>query len=61
MRKEYFIEYNCKFIESRVTLKGALEYIKKRGFKNGFGNCLAIVDREGNQYNPVTGEPQEIE
>lgn len=61
MKKEFFIWYNAKFINSRCSLKGALKFIKERGLRNGNGNCLSIIDREGQEYDPVTGEKIETE
>lgn len=52
---KYFVEYNGKYIAEYKTLKGANDFITKKGLKNDDDNLLLIVDNEGGMYRP-TGE-----
>lgn len=52
---KYFVEYNGKYIAQYNTLKGANNFINKKGLKNDDDNLLLIIDDEGGMYKP-TGE-----
>lgn len=52
---KYFVEYNAKYIAEFKTLKGANNYIERKGLKNDDDNLLLIIDDEGGMYRP-TGE-----
>lgn len=51
----YYVEYNGAFIASYKTLKGALNYIDRKGLQDDCDNTLRVFDRYGEQYNPING------
>ena len=54
--RRFFVEYNCAFVADYMTLKGALDYVSRKKLVNDADNCVRIVDREGNEYNTITGK-----
>ena len=52
----FFVEYNAKFIASYKTVKACLNFINKKGLQDDCDNTLRIFDKNGEMYNPVTGE-----
>ena len=52
---KYYVEYNAKFIAMYKSIKPALRFIAKKGYKNDDNNLLYLVDSAGNRYDPVTG------
>lgn len=52
----YRVHYNATIVAICKTMKGCLEYIKRRGLADDELNLLYITDREGNEYNAITGE-----
>lgn len=55
MAKWYFVGYNCAYIAMYRTLKGALNFIARKGLQDDLDNMLGIVDSDGEMYNPITG------
>lgn len=49
---KYFVEYNGKYIAEYKTLKGANNYIERRGLKNDDDNLLLIICDNGDMYRP---------
>ena len=54
--RKFFVEYNCSFVADYMTLRRALDYVKRKHLVNDEDNIVRIVDREGNEYNTITGK-----
>lgn len=54
--KWYFVDYNGAYIAQYRTLRGALNYIARKGLRNDLDNVLDLVDSDGEMYNPITGK-----
>lgn len=54
--RKFFVEYNCAFVADYMTLRRALDYVKRKHLVNDEDNIVRIVDREGNEYNTITGK-----
>lgn len=52
---KYFVVYNSQYVAMRMSLKGAISEIKKRGYQNSNFNYVYIQDEKGNLYTS-TGE-----
>lgn len=61
MKKNYYVWYNCKLMAEYKSIKGALNYIKRKGLKDDINNILQISDNLGNEYNPINGISVELE
>ena len=56
MNTTFFVEYNAKFVAMYKSVKACLNFISRKGWVNDFDNMLRIFDKQGNEYNPITGE-----
>lgn len=50
--KAYFVEYNGKYVGIYKTLRGAFNFVQKKGLKDDESNSLRVFDDKGNHYNP---------
>lgn len=53
---KYYVEYNAKFIAVYMSLKRALNYIKRKWLRDDENNMLCVLDSKGNMYNPYNGQ-----
>lgn len=51
-----FIDYNGKYIAQYKRMSAALDYIGRKGLQDDLDNTLRLVDDNGNEYNPITGQ-----
>ena len=51
-----FIDYNGKYIAPYKRMSAALGYIGRKGLQDDLDNTLSLVDDNGNEYNPITGQ-----
>ena len=54
--RNFFVEYNGKFVADYMYLSGALKFVKRKGYVNDYDNMVRIFDREGNEYDPTNGK-----
>ena len=54
--KKYCVYLNDKCIADFRTLRGCLNFIERRKLEANYDNDLSIIDNEGNEYHPYTGE-----
>ena len=52
----YFVEYNGKFMAMYHSIKWALKFILRKGYRNDTYNLLRVFDKDGNEYNPISGK-----
>ena len=52
----YFVEYNAKFMAMYHSVKWALKFIKRKGYRDDANNMLRLFDKVGNEYDPITGK-----
>lgn len=55
-RKTYWVYLNGEYIADYRTLRGCLDFIERRKLEYNYDNDLGIIDNEGNEYHPYTGE-----
>lgn len=53
--RAYFVEYNGQYVGIYKTLRGALNLISRKGYKNDYDNTVRLVDDKGNMYNTING------
>jgi len=53
--RAYFVDYNGKYVGIYKTLRGALNLISRKGYKNDYDNTVRLVDDKGNMYNTYNG------
>jgi len=56
MKLTFFVEYNCKFVAMYKSVKACLNFISRKGYVNDLDNTVRIFDKEGNEYNTITGK-----
>lgn len=54
-RKTYWVYLNDKYIAEYRTLRECLDFIERRKLEANYDNDLGIIDNDGNEYNPYTG------
>lgn len=60
MKKAFFVEYNAKFVAMYKSMKACLNFISRKGYVNDLDNLVRIFDKDGNEYNPINGNPIKI-
>ena len=53
---EFYVVYNAKYMARYKTIKGCLNYIKRKGWRDDSDNVLIIWDNRGIIYDSVTGK-----
>lgn len=56
MKQTFFVEYNCKFVAMYKSVKACLNFISRKDYVNDLDNTVRIFDKEGNEYNTITGK-----
>jgi hypothetical protein len=56
MKQTFFVEYNSKFMAMYKSVKACLNLISRKGYVNDLDNTVRIFDKEGNEYNTITGK-----
>lgn len=51
----FWVEYNCEFIASYKSVRACLNFISRKGLKDGYYNMLRIFDNNGDMYHTITG------
>ncbi len=47
---KYFVEYNSRFIAMYKSIRACVNFITRKGLKNGYTNALRIYDENGDEY-----------
>lgn len=56
MKQTFFVEYNAKFVAMYKSVKACLNFISRKDYVNDLDNTVRIFDKEGNEYNTITGK-----
>jgi hypothetical protein len=55
MKKGYFVERNAKVMAFYYSLKCALNYVARKGWRDDYENSLYLFDSDGEFYDPHNG------